>query len=159
MPGCLRKSPSSTSHRRQSFCFVLSVPLLLSKSPHHARESVGRRSSPSIITDGAAPANPSPREQVCSRPTVGVSVRGHRQRAQGRRKSLPETTCQRSARTSCCGVRAQFGPRGRNTYLARLQWQPSRSRLDQVDLRSARRFDASVPPLAGSLVCRSSRRR
>jgi hypothetical protein len=26
-------------------------------------------------------------------------------------------------------------------------------------LRSARRFDASVPPLAGSLVCRSSRRR
>jgi tripartite-type tricarboxylate transporter receptor subunit TctC len=30
---------------------------------------------------------------------------------------------------------------------------------NQVDLRSALRFDASVPPLAGSLVCRSSRRR
>src|SRR5262249_51332475 len=49
MPGFLRKSPSSMSHRRQSFCFTLSLPLLLSKSPHHARESVERRKSPSII--------------------------------------------------------------------------------------------------------------
>src|SRR5258707_15357571 len=32
-------------------------------------------------------------------------------------------------------------------------------RADQIDLRSARRFDPSVPPLAGSLVCRSSSRR
>ena len=31
------------SHRRESFCFILSLPLLFSKSPHHARESVGRR--------------------------------------------------------------------------------------------------------------------
>jgi hypothetical protein len=46
---------------RASF-FILSVPLLLSKSPCHARKSVGRRRSPSIIggTDGPAPANPSP---------------------------------------------------------------------------------------------------
>src|SRR6516162_432961 len=45
MLGCLRKSPSSMSHRRRSFCFILSLPLLLSKSPHHARDSVGRRKS------------------------------------------------------------------------------------------------------------------
>src|SRR6266404_2580413 len=59
MLGCLRKSPSSMSHRGQSFFFILSVPLLLSKSPHHARESVGRRSSPSITgaTDRPAPAS------------------------------------------------------------------------------------------------------
>jgi hypothetical protein len=43
MPGFLRKSSSSMSHRRQSFCFILSLPLLLSQSPHHGRESVGRR--------------------------------------------------------------------------------------------------------------------
>src|SRR5438132_1336723 len=57
------------------------------------------------------------------------SVRGPRQRAQGRRKSLPATTCQRSARTSCYGVRAQFGPRGRNTYLEGIR--PRRRRSDQ----------------------------
>jgi hypothetical protein len=45
MPGFLPKSPSSMSHRRQSFCFILSLPLLLSKSLHHARESVGREKS------------------------------------------------------------------------------------------------------------------
>src|SRR5215471_2877351 len=39
MPGCLRKSPSSMSHRRQSFFFILSVPLLLSKGPCHARKA------------------------------------------------------------------------------------------------------------------------
>src|SRR6516162_11713119 len=46
---------------RASF-FILSVPLLLSKGPCHARKSVGRRrSSLSIIAvaDGPAPANPS----------------------------------------------------------------------------------------------------
>jgi hypothetical protein len=47
-----------------------------------------------------------------SRPTVGLSVREHQQRAQGRRKRLPATTCQRSGRASCYGVRSQFGPRG-----------------------------------------------
>jgi hypothetical protein len=57
------------SHRQQSFYFILSLPLLLSRRPHHAHESVGGRSSPSILTDGAAPANTSPREQVCSRLT------------------------------------------------------------------------------------------
>jgi len=41
MLGCLWKSPLPMSHRRQSFCFILSVPLLLSKSRRHARESVG----------------------------------------------------------------------------------------------------------------------
>jgi hypothetical protein len=50
------------SHRRESFYFILSVPLLLSKAPCHAHESAGRRrSSPSIIggVDDPAPANPS----------------------------------------------------------------------------------------------------
>ena len=42
--------------------FILSVPLLLSKGPCHARESVRRQRSPSIIggADGPAPASPSP---------------------------------------------------------------------------------------------------
>src|SRR5262249_2256619 len=40
----------------------LGLPLLLSKSPHHARESAGRRKSPPIIggADDPAPASPSP---------------------------------------------------------------------------------------------------
>jgi len=60
------------SHPRQSFYFILSLPLLLSKGPHHARESVGRRKSSQLsVALTAPPANPSPREQVCSRPTVG----------------------------------------------------------------------------------------
>jgi hypothetical protein len=66
---------------------------------------------------------------VRSRPAVGLFVRGHRQRAGGRRKSLPVTTCQRSARASCYGVRSRFAPRGRDIYSAQLQRQPSRSRL------------------------------
>jgi hypothetical protein len=45
--------------------------------------------------DGSAPSNPSPRKQVWSRPTVGLSVRVHRRRAQARHKSLPATTRQR----------------------------------------------------------------
>jgi hypothetical protein len=51
----------SMCHWRQSFCFVLSVPIQLSKRPCRARESVWtRRSSPAIIggADGCAPANP-----------------------------------------------------------------------------------------------------
>src|SRR5260370_2034832 len=72
MPGCLRKSSSSMSHRQQSFYFILSLPLLLSRRPHHAHGSVGGRSSPSILTDGAAPANPPPREQMCSRLTLAL---------------------------------------------------------------------------------------
>ena len=36
-----------------------------------ARESVGRRSSPSLSLTVPHRANPSPREQVCSRPTLG----------------------------------------------------------------------------------------
>jgi hypothetical protein len=61
--GLSADEPVVMSHRRQSFFFILSVPLLLSKSPCHARKSVGRRrSSPSIIAgaDGPAPASPSP---------------------------------------------------------------------------------------------------
>src|ERR1700745_2703352 len=41
-----------------------SIMSTTSKSPHHVRESVGRRKSPSIITDCAAPPNRSPREWV-----------------------------------------------------------------------------------------------
>jgi hypothetical protein len=46
----------------KSFCFVLSVPLLLSKGPCHARESGGKRRSSPIIAgaEGPAPASPSP---------------------------------------------------------------------------------------------------
>src|SRR5215471_15677061 len=68
MPGCLRKSSSSIFHPQQSFYFILSLPLLLSRRPRHAHESVGGRSPPSILIDGAARADPL-REQVCSRPT------------------------------------------------------------------------------------------
>jgi hypothetical protein len=70
----------------------------------------GDENRPQFIggADGSAPANPSPREQVRSRPTVGF-VRGHRQRTQGRCKDLPAiTTRQRSARASCYAVRSQI---------------------------------------------------
>src|SRR6516162_11316203 len=119
------------SHRRQSFCLILSVSLLLSRRPDHARESVGRRKSPSIIggANGSAPAaTPSPREQYVVVRLSTFSVQEPRHRAQGRRECLPATTCQRSARASCYGVRSQFWPRGRDTLSARLQRQPSRSR-------------------------------
>src|SRR6266404_7014958 len=36
------------SHRRQSFSCILSLPLLLSKSAHQARENEGRRRSQSL---------------------------------------------------------------------------------------------------------------
>src|SRR6266516_1600564 len=40
MPRFLRKSPSSTPHRRQNFCCILSLPLLLSKkASDQARQS------------------------------------------------------------------------------------------------------------------------
>src|SRR5262249_53222446 len=55
MLGCLRKGAWSVSHRRQSFCFILSVPLLLSKGPCHARESVGRRKSSQLSVALTAP--------------------------------------------------------------------------------------------------------
>src|SRR6266487_1146367 len=51
--------------------------ILFCSSPSHSRESVGIRRPLSIIstiTDGAAPANPSPREQVClDRPSAFLS--------------------------------------------------------------------------------------
>src|SRR5262245_27810823 len=43
------------SQRRRSFCFILSLPPLLSKSPHHARESVGRRKSSQLSVALTAP--------------------------------------------------------------------------------------------------------
>jgi hypothetical protein len=64
------------SYRRQSFFFILSLPLLLSKNPHHARESVGRQKSFSIIggADDPAPANLSPCEDIGSVLEGGVKV-------------------------------------------------------------------------------------
>jgi hypothetical protein len=75
---------------------------------------------------------PTPREQLCSRPTVGLSARGHRQRARGRRKSLPATACQRSSRTFSYGFRFQFGVQGRDTYSVRLPQPPFRPHLGMV---------------------------
>src|SRR6266403_4535798 len=48
------------SHRRQSFYYILSLQLLLSK----------RRRSPPLFTNGAALRTPSPREQVGCQPKV-----------------------------------------------------------------------------------------
>src|ERR1700757_4815095 len=100
-------------HRQQNFSCILILPLLLSKSPHHSRESVESRSSPSITvsTDRPAPASSSL-----------FSVRGPRQRAQGRRESLQATPRQRSARASSYGVLPRSDPQGRDTYTA---WTPS----------------------------------
>jgi hypothetical protein len=94
------------SHRRQSFCCILSLQLLLSKK---------RRSSP-LITNGAAPA--SPPEPVYSRPAVGLFVPGHRQRAQEKRKHLPAILHQAKAWAFCYRVRLQFRPRGRDTLFS-----------------------------------------
>src|SRR5262249_39526229 len=55
MPGFLRKSPSSISHRRRSFCFILSLPLRLSRRLRNARESAGRRKSPQLSVLLTAP--------------------------------------------------------------------------------------------------------
>jgi len=56
-------SPRSDAVRQQSFSCISSSPLRLSRRPQ----------SPLIIgaADDPAPANPSPREQVCSQPAVG----------------------------------------------------------------------------------------
>jgi len=60
------------------------------------------------------------------------------------RERLPATTCQRSARASCYGVRSQFWTRGRDTYSAWLQCQPSRSRPGhQTHQTYDARFDIS----------------
>src|SRR4051794_9108175 len=48
------------SHRRQSFYYILSLQLLLSK----------RRRSPPLFTNGAALRTPSPREQVGCQPKL-----------------------------------------------------------------------------------------
>ena len=139
------------SHRRQSFCFVLSAPLLLSTGPDHAHETVRRR-PPSIITNGAALANPSPREQV-SRPAVGLSVRGHRQRAQGRRKDLPATTCQRSARASYTEFVRNFSREG-STPIQRGSNASLLGRVQAVKLirHNALRHLRAVPRPVGRLL-------
>src|SRR5215813_4788163 len=145
------------SHRRQSFCLILSVSLLLSRRPDHARESVGRRKSPSIIggANGSAPAaTPSPREQYVLDRLSTFSVQEPRQRAQGSRECLPATTCQRSARASCYGVRSQFWTRGRDTYLAWLQCQPSPSHPGhQTHQTYDARSDISEAPLSPLVAC------
>jgi hypothetical protein len=107
--GLTQEEPSSMSHRWQSFYCILSLPLLLSKSPstnpHRARESATRRRSPSINGGAERPASATPLlgEQRCSRPTVGFPVRGYRQRAEGRRKTLPTNPGQRTP-APCYGV-------------------------------------------------------
>src|SRR5262245_25588909 len=125
MPGFLRKSPWSMSHRRKSFCFILSLPLLLSKGPCHARKSVGRRKSFIGGADGPAPANPSLRDAGLLSSDC-LSVRGHRQRAQGRRESLQATSRQRSAflRSS-----SRSDPQGRDICTAWTLKQPYRLHL------------------------------
>src|SRR6516162_9532120 len=45
---------------------------------------------------GSAPASSSPWASVCCRRTVDISVQRPQRRAQGRRKGLPATTCQRT---------------------------------------------------------------
>ncbi len=100
---------------RASVC-TLSLPLRHSRRPHHAPESVGRRKSPSIITDAPARLRTLHRAE-----DIGSVL--------GRRKSLPATTCQRSARASFCADRSQFWPRGCDTYSAPLPQRPSRSHL------------------------------
>jgi hypothetical protein len=59
MPVCPVKGPSEISHRGQSFCFllsfILSVRLLLSKGPCHARESVRTRDCLQLSTPLTAP--------------------------------------------------------------------------------------------------------
>jgi hypothetical protein len=53
--GFLLKSPSSMSHRWQSFWYILSLPLLLSKRRHHARESVKDEDRPQLSVALTAP--------------------------------------------------------------------------------------------------------
>ncbi len=65
---------------------------------------------------------------MCSRPTFGFPVRGHRRRAEWRRKSLPAKPYQRTP-ASRYEVCSQFGPRGRDTSSVRLPKQPSLSHL------------------------------
>jgi hypothetical protein len=68
----------------QRFCFILRVPLLLSKVRVTLARAWGnedRRRQLSVALTTPLPVIPSPQEQVCSQPTVGFSVRGHRQRA------------------------------------------------------------------------------
>ena len=113
-------SPRSDAVRQQSFSCISSSPLRLSRRPQ----------SPLIIgaADDPAPANPSPREQVCSQPAVGF-VRGHRQRAQGSRESPPATTCQRMLGPLVTEFVRNFGREGATpiqrafnaSFLARVQ--------------------------------------
>jgi hypothetical protein len=62
------------------------------------------------------------------------SVRGPRQRAQGRREGLQATSRQRSARASSYGVLPRSDPQGRDTYTVK---QPSRLHLGSHRHRAA----------------------
>src|SRR5262249_52504366 len=81
------------------------------------------------------------------------SAQGAEQRTQGRRARLPATTCQRSARASCYRVRFQFGPRGCDTYPARLPQRPSRSHLGHQIHQTYCLPTSSAPPSTASVAC------
>jgi hypothetical protein len=57
----VKKLSLSISHWQQSFYFILSLPLLLSRRAQHDHESMSRRSSSSIIDAAGGPAPASPR--------------------------------------------------------------------------------------------------
>src|SRR5262249_11003926 len=70
------------------------------------------------------------------------------------RARLPATACQRSARASCYGVRSQFWTRGRDTYSAWLQCQPSPSRPGRQTLQTYYFAHLQNRPHRGSPVAR-----
>src|SRR6266511_2201594 len=86
MPGCLRKSPSSMSHRQQSFCFILSLPLLLFKET---------RQIPGLVTIGILAIEPWPPLDTFRRALddlgyiEGKNVRFEYRYAKGHNKRLP----------------------------------------------------------------------
>jgi hypothetical protein len=93
-----------------------------------ARESVGRRSSPSLSLTVPHRANPSPREQVCSRPTLGFLSDDIGSMLKGGVEVWQRQLVNEGPVPLVTELRSQFGPRGGDTYSARLQCQPSRSR-------------------------------
>ena len=119
------------SHRRQSFCFILSLPLLLSKSPHHARESVGRRKSSRLSVALTIPhlRTASPREEVCRHRLSAFLLEDISSALKGGVKVCQRQLVNEAARVPSYRVRSQFELRGRDTGSARLPPWPSRSHL------------------------------
>src|SRR5215467_1319096 len=101
---------------------TVSLSLLRSNSPIRKEERLAIDASPDggrcCLTLAGVPTSTVAHRCYGRRcvvePTV-FSVQGAEQRAQGRRKDLLATTCQRTARASCYGVRLQFWTRGRDT--------------------------------------------